>query len=213
MSDTINRREFVVTSAAAGLAAATPGLAGVARAMPAPAVLTRAAVRPVVISAANGNHSKDAAGKTGVQEAYEMIVGGADVLDAVIACVNVVELDPDDSSVGYGGLPNADGVVQLDSCCMHGPLKRAGGVAALEGVPTPSPVAKAVAGHTGNQLLAGAAAPAAAPASHSRAVSGAVPHADSSSNRAAIERPFNTGGKLETPQCGGKHGVRTSGRG
>ena len=54
MSDRINRREFVVTSAAAGLAAATPGLAGVARAMPAPAVITRAAVRPVVISAVAG---------------------------------------------------------------------------------------------------------------------------------------------------------------
>ena len=59
-----------------------------------------------------------------------MITGGADVLDALIAGVNIVELDPLDDSVGYGGLPNADGVVQLDSCCMHGPSKRAGGVAA-----------------------------------------------------------------------------------
>lgn len=158
MSDRINRREFVVTSAAAGLAAAAPGLAGAARAMPAPAVTTRAAVRPVVISAANGNHSKDAAGKTAVQKAYEMIVAGADVLDAVIAGVNIVELDPTDYSVGYGGLPNAEGVVQLDSCCMHGPLKRAGGVAAIEGVKTPSLVAKAVADDTDNHLLAGAGA-------------------------------------------------------
>ena len=158
MSDRINRREFVVTSAAAGLAAAAPGLAGAARAMPAPAVTTRAAVRPVVISAANGNHSKDAAGKTAVQKAYEMIVAGADVLDAVIAGVNIVELDPTDYSVGYGGLPNAEGVVQLDSCCMHGPLKRAGGVAAIEGVKTPSRVAKAVADNTDNHLLAGAGA-------------------------------------------------------
>jgi N4-(beta-N-acetylglucosaminyl)-L-asparaginase len=154
----IDRREFVVTSAAVGLAAAAPNLAGVAEAMPAPAVLTRAAVRPVVISAANGNHSKDAAGKTGVQKAYEMIVAGADVLDAVIAGVNVVELDPNDYSVGYGGLPNADGVVQLDSCCMHGPRKRAGGVAAIEGVRTPSLVAQAVADNTDNHLLAGAGA-------------------------------------------------------
>ena len=158
MSDRINRREFVVTSAAAGLVAAAPGLAGAARAMPAPAVTTRAAVRPVVISAANGNHSKDAAGKTAVQKAYEMIVAGADVLDAVIAGVNIVELDPTDYSVGYGGLPNAEGVVQLDSCCMHGPLKRAGGVAAIEGVKTPSLVAKAVADDTDNHLLAGAGA-------------------------------------------------------
>ena len=58
-----------------------------------------------------------------------MITGGADVLDALIAGVNI-ELDPADDSVGYGGLPTANGVVQLDSCCMHGPKKRAGGVAA-----------------------------------------------------------------------------------
>ena len=51
------------------------------------------------------------------------------MLDALIAGVNIVELDPLDDSVGYGGLPNADGVVQLDSCCMHGPKRRAGGVA------------------------------------------------------------------------------------
>jgi N4-(beta-N-acetylglucosaminyl)-L-asparaginase len=158
MSDKIDRREFVVTSAAAGLAAATPGLAHVARAVPAPAVIGRPAVRPVVISAANGNHSKNAAGKTGVQQAYEMIAAGADVLDAVIAAVNVVELDPTDTSVGWGGLPNADGVVQLDSCCLHGPRKRAGGVAAIEGVKTPSLVAQAVADNTDNHLLVGAGA-------------------------------------------------------
>ena len=62
--------------------------------------------------------------------------------------------------VGYGGLPNAEGVVQLDSCCMHGPLKRAGGVACLEGVRTPSKVAKAVMEHTDHHLLVGAGAQA-----------------------------------------------------
>jgi N4-(beta-N-acetylglucosaminyl)-L-asparaginase len=74
-----------------------------------------------------------------------MITGGSDVLDALVAGVNIVELDPEDSSVGYGGIPNAEGVVQLDSCCMHGPKKRAGGVAALEGVRTPAKVAQLVA--------------------------------------------------------------------
>ena len=69
------------------------------------------------------------------------------MLDAVVAGVNLCELDPEDTSVGYGGLPNADGVVQLDSCCMHGPTKRAGGVACIEGVRTPSLVAKAVLEH------------------------------------------------------------------
>src|SRR5207247_9595612 len=74
---------------------------------------------------------------------------------ALIAGVNIVELDPTDSSVGYGGLPNADGVVQLDSCCMHGPKKWAGGVASLEGVRTPSLVAKAVMEKTDHHLLVG----------------------------------------------------------
>jgi N4-(beta-N-acetylglucosaminyl)-L-asparaginase len=87
-----------------------------------------------------------------------MMVAGSDVLDALIAGVNIVELDPEDSSVGYGGLPNADGVVQLDSSCMHGPLKRAGGVAALEGVRTPSLVAKAVMDSTDHHLLVGTGA-------------------------------------------------------
>src|SRR4029453_1517093 len=86
--------------------------------------------------------------------------GGADPLDAVIAGVNIVERDPEDTSVGYGGLPNADGIVQLDSCCMHGPKKRAGGVAPLEGVRTPSLVAKAVMEQTDHHLLVGAGAQA-----------------------------------------------------
>ncbi len=80
---------------------------------------------------------------------------GTDVLDALIAGVNIVELDPLDDSVGYGGLPNADGIVQLDSCCMHGPRKKAGGVGALEGVKTPSLVAKAVMEKTDHHLLVG----------------------------------------------------------
>jgi N4-(beta-N-acetylglucosaminyl)-L-asparaginase len=58
------------------------------------------------------------------------MTGGEDVLDALIAGVNIVELDPADTSVGYGGLPNAEGVVQLDASLMHGPTKRAGAVAA-----------------------------------------------------------------------------------
>jgi N4-(beta-N-acetylglucosaminyl)-L-asparaginase len=84
-----------------------------------------------------------------------MITSGSDVLDAVVAGVNIVELDPEDTSVGYGGLPNADGVVQLDSCVMHGPKKQAGGVAALEGVRTPSRVALAVSQQTDHHLLVG----------------------------------------------------------
>jgi N4-(beta-N-acetylglucosaminyl)-L-asparaginase len=84
-----------------------------------------------------------------------MMTTGADVLDSLLAGVNIVELDPAETSVGYGGLPNADGVVQLDACCMHGPKRRAGGVACLEGVRTPSLVAKAVMETTDHHLLVG----------------------------------------------------------
>jgi len=80
---------------------------------------------------------------------------GKDVLDALIAGVNIVELDPLEDSVGYGGVPNADGVVQLDSCCMHGPKRRAGGVACLEGVRTPSLVAQRVMDQTDHHLIVG----------------------------------------------------------
>ena len=149
MPQDLTRRDFVIAGALAGASAALP-----AAARGAPAVLTRRA-RPIVISSANGNRSRDAQGRTCVQRAYELMTGGEDVLDALIAGVNIVELDPEDTSVGYGGLPNADGIVQLDSCCMHGPRKQAGGVAALEGVRTPSSVARAVMQLTDHHLLVG----------------------------------------------------------
>jgi N4-(beta-N-acetylglucosaminyl)-L-asparaginase len=69
--------------------------------------------------------------------------------------VKIQELDPEDTSVGYGGLPNAEGVVQLDASCMHGPTKRAGGVACLEGIKTPSEVARLVLRYTNHVLLVG----------------------------------------------------------
>jgi len=121
----------------------------------APPVINRVAAKPVVVSSANGNISKDADGLTCVAKAFKKITAGGDVLDAVIEGVNILELDPEETSVGYGGLPNADGVVQLDSCVMHGPLKRAGGVACLEGVRTPSLVAKAVMDQTDHHLIVG----------------------------------------------------------
>ena len=121
-------------------------------------MLVRKATPPVVISSANGHEYKNGGPRTCVEEAWQRIAKGEDVLDALIAGVNIVELDPAEMYVGYGGLPNADGVVQLDSCCMHGPLKRAGGVAALEGVRTPSRVAKAVLDYTDHHLLVGAGA-------------------------------------------------------
>jgi N4-(beta-N-acetylglucosaminyl)-L-asparaginase len=112
-------------------------------------------VKPVVVASSNGNRYKNGGPVTGVQKAFDMITKGDDVLDSVIAGVNLCELDPEDSSVGYGGLPNAEGIVQLDSCCMHGPLKRAGGVAAIEGIRTPSLVARDVLHTTDHHLLVG----------------------------------------------------------
>ena len=157
-----NRREFVVTSTAASIAAAATGAAfaqGTGSPTPSaaggPTMMTPSAVKPVVISSANGNRYKNGGTKTCVETAFAKMMGGEDVLDALIAGVNIVELDPEDTSVGYGGLPNADGIVQLDSCCMHGPKKRAGGVGALEGVRTPSLVAKAVMEQTDHHLIVG----------------------------------------------------------
>src|SRR4051794_36547037 len=150
-SSQMNRREFVRTSTAAGLAAAAAGTPPSAQA---PAV-TRSRVKPLVIASDNGHQFKNGGTKTGVETAFAMITSGKDVLDSLIAGVNIVELDPLDTSVGYGGLPNADGVVQLDSCCMHGPKKRAGGVACLEGGRTPSLVAQKVMDFTDHHLLVG----------------------------------------------------------
>src|SRR3954469_4548042 len=150
MTDRISRRDFVVTSTAGLAAAAAAPAFGQA-----PAVMTKKSVKPVVIASANGNEYKNGGTMTGVEKAFSMMTSGTDVLESLIAGVNIVELDPKDTSVGYGGLPNADGVVQLDSCCMHGPLRRAGGVAALEGVRTPSLVAYKVMQETDYHLLAG----------------------------------------------------------
>jgi N4-(beta-N-acetylglucosaminyl)-L-asparaginase len=144
MSGKISRREFVVT-----------GTAGLAAAAQAPTIMTRKTVKPVVISSENGHTYKNGGTVTCVEKAFSMMTSGADVLESLIAGVNIVELDPLDTSVGYGGLPNAEGVVQLDSCCMHGPKKRAGGVAALEGVKTPSLVAYKVMQETDHHLLVG----------------------------------------------------------
>src|SRR3989454_5414090 len=147
----MKRRDFMIGSAAAGVVTASARRSR----GEAPTMLVPAAVKPLVISSANGNIFKNGGDVTCVQKAFRMITQGADVLDSVVAGVNIVELDPLDDSVGYGGLPNADGVVQLDSSCMHGPKKQAGAVAAIEGVRTPSFVAKAVSEQTDHHLIVG----------------------------------------------------------
>jgi len=158
MADKLNRRDFVKATAAtaglaAGLGAAREVVATESR--PAAPAVSGSRAKPVVVSSANGHRYTNGGSKTCVETAFGLMTSGSDVLEALVAGVNIVELDPLDDSVGYGGLPNADGVVQLDSCCMHGPLKRAGGVACLEGVRTPSKVAHVVMQMTDHHLLVG----------------------------------------------------------
>ncbi|HET7275626.1 MAG TPA: N(4)-(beta-N-acetylglucosaminyl)-L-asparaginase [Longimicrobiaceae bacterium] len=142
----LSRRHFLGTAAtaAAGLTIGRPedAAATVARLGG-----SRQVARPAVIASANGLR--------GVARAYEMLTQGTDPLDAAIAGVNIQELDPEDQSVGLGGLPNEAGVVQLDASCMHGPTNRAGAVGALEDIATPSLVAKAVMEHTDHIMLVG----------------------------------------------------------
>ena len=149
----MKRRDFVKTAAAASVAGAVPRpLDG------APVVYTPQSVSPVVISDTSGIRFTNGGPESAVERAFRGIVEGEDVLDALIAGVNIPELDPTETGIGYGGLPNANGVVQLDACCMHGPKKQAGGVAGLEGVRTPSLVARAVMEYTDHHLLVGAGA-------------------------------------------------------
>jgi N4-(beta-N-acetylglucosaminyl)-L-asparaginase len=159
MSNGINRRDFMATTAAAGLAAAASPIVGATGLGPAPGkapeVRVQSSVRPVVVASANGQTRRNGGPKSCVETAYEKMMAGEDVLDALVAGVSIVELDPADTSVGYGGLPNADGVVQLDASVMHGPKKRAGAVGALEGVKTPAAVAKAVMDFTDHHLIVG----------------------------------------------------------
>jgi N4-(beta-N-acetylglucosaminyl)-L-asparaginase len=146
----VNRREFVLTATAGSMAAATARTSAQA-----PAIVTAKRARAVVVASANGHRYRNGGPRTCVETAFQMITEGDDVLDALVAGVTIVELDPEDTSVGYGGLPNADGVVQLDASCMHGPRKRAGAVACLEGVRTPAQVAQKVMDHTDHHLLVG----------------------------------------------------------
>jgi len=136
----MNRREFVQTSAAA-VAGAHSIAESLADSSPS---------SPVVISSRNGIRA--------TEKAMELLRKGADTLDAVVAGVNIVELDPEDRSVGYGGLPNEEGVVQLDASVMHGPTRGAGAVSCLEGIKTPSRVAKLVMERTDHVLLTGTGA-------------------------------------------------------
>lgn len=94
-------------------------------------------------------------GRHAMEEGWAILSGGGRALDAVERGANVIEVDPDDASVGYGGLPNADGVVQLDASIMDGRTYSAGSVGALENIMTPSSVARLVMERTDHVMLIG----------------------------------------------------------
>jgi N4-(beta-N-acetylglucosaminyl)-L-asparaginase len=144
------RRDFLKTGALAGLGAVGAELLSAHAATARPAVRRGQIVGPVVVSSRNGLRAAERAGT--------MLQDAADTLEAAVSGVNIVEADPEDTSVGYGGLPNALGVVQLDSSVMHGPTRGAGAVGALEGFKHPSRVAMAVMQYTDHVFLVGAGA-------------------------------------------------------
>src|SRR5580692_2217371 len=115
--------------------------------------IVKAQARPklIAISSANRNNG----GVNACAKAVEVMKAGGDTLDAVIAGVNIVELDPRDNSVGYGGLPNEDGIVELDASCVHGPSRRMGAVGAIRNIKTPSKVAQRVLQDTDHMFLVG----------------------------------------------------------
>lgn len=135
----MTRREAIAVGTAAAVAAAT------ARAVPAQS--SAAGRPPVAVASKNGLEA--------VRRAVERMEAGLAPVEAAVQGVSVVEADPDDTSVGYGGLPNSEGVVQLDACCMDGPTMRAGAVAALEGYMHPAQVAYEIMNRTTRVLLVG----------------------------------------------------------
>lgn len=149
------RRKFFLNALAGAMAAGARWLVGAApENAAATAVAPQAAAptaakgtRPVIISAANGLSHLD--------RGMEVLKRGGDTLDAVLAVVTRVEDDPNDNTVGYGGLPNEDGVVELDASVMHGPTRLAGAVGALRNIKNPSLVAKAVMERTDHIFLVG----------------------------------------------------------
>ncbi|MGB6669111.1 MAG: isoaspartyl peptidase/L-asparaginase, partial [Candidatus Acidiferrum sp.] len=152
-----SRRKFFLASLASSFAAgagklfARPALAGAGELSSSGAIAPLPAAaqgtRPIIISSANGLHALD--------KGMDILKKGGDTLDAVVAAVTVVEDDPNDDSVGYGGLPNEEGEVELDACVMHGPTHRAGSVAALRRIKNAARLAQTVMEKTNHVMIVG----------------------------------------------------------
>ncbi len=105
---------------------------------------------PIIVTDHTNNTGMEA-----MKAGWEVLLNGGSALDAVEKSTNIVELDPEDTSVGYGGLPNEEGVVQLDSCVMDGKTYSAGAVASLENIKTPCSVARIIMERTDHVLMVG----------------------------------------------------------
>ena len=146
---TSSRRDFVKNSVLGAVAAGVGVHSSNAESLAArgQAAQGDSAKRPIIICAQNGYAY--------VEAAYAFLKSGGDTLDAAIRVVKGPEEDPNDDSVGLGGLPNEEGVVELDACCMHGPTRRAGSVGGVRNIVNVSMVSKAVFEHTGHVMLVG----------------------------------------------------------
>src|SRR5882762_5675293 len=148
-----SRRRFFLTSLAGSAVASAGKLFGASHSNGSdPAVLANFAPpaqgkRPLIISSANGLHALGAG--------MDILKKGGDTLDAVVAAVTIVEDDPNDDSVGYGGLPNEEGEVELDASVMHGPTHRAGSVASVRRIKNVSRLAKTVMEKTNHVMIVG----------------------------------------------------------
>jgi N4-(beta-N-acetylglucosaminyl)-L-asparaginase len=152
-----SRRKFFLTSLAGTAAAGTTNLLGSTEPTSRPengsgmsSLFGQAATRgkrPVMISSANGVHA--------LQKGMDILKSGGDTLEAAAAAVTVVEDDPNDDSVGYGGLPNEEGEVELDASVMHGPTRRAGSVASVHRIKNVARLAKTVMERTNHTMIVG----------------------------------------------------------
>ena len=144
---TVSRRDFLATAVAGSLSVGLADLPGNAQDSSTSKGSPASGKRPIIVCAHNGFNYVD--------DAYAFLAGGGDTLDAALKVVKGPEDDPNDTSVGFGGLPNEEGVVELDACCMHGPTRRAGSVGGVRNIKNVSLVAKAVMSHTGHVMLVG----------------------------------------------------------
>ncbi|MBI5281878.1 MAG: N(4)-(beta-N-acetylglucosaminyl)-L-asparaginase [Candidatus Solibacter usitatus] len=127
----MRRRDWLLTTAAVPVAAQTG----------------QGQARNIVISSANGLKA--------CARAMDVLKAGGDTLEAVVQGVTLVEDDPNDTSVGYGGLPNEEGIVELDASVMHGPTRRAGSVASVRNIKNVARLAKLVMEQTDHVMIAG----------------------------------------------------------